>query len=212
MQAARITKSREQAALFVVPSIIYWLHNNVQFLTLKYVDAPTYQILGNLKIVTTGLLFWLCLRRKLTPLQWMALLLLMMGAATSQVSPALHTCIAGLRALPLPVVRKHQQSYDARTRCTMRKLHAFFHSTERNIICSAFAISTCLPSFPLTLLHQGRLQVDSRSACSSLDSLQIKSGCEGSSLLQAPPLVSQRFPDIVLMLAEIAVSRRRRFF
>ncbi len=68
-----------------MPSIIYWLHNNVQFLTLKYVDAPTYQILGNLKIVTTGLLFWLCLRRKLTPLQWMALLLLMMGAATSQV-------------------------------------------------------------------------------------------------------------------------------
>lgn len=85
LQAAKITKSREQAALFVVPSIIYWLHNNVQFLTLKYVDAPTYQILGNLKIVTTGLLFWLCLRRRLTPLQWMALLLLMMGAATSQV-------------------------------------------------------------------------------------------------------------------------------
>lgn len=82
-----MTKSKEQAALFVVPSIIYWLHNNVQFMTLKYVDAPTYQILGNLKIVTTGLLFWVWLRRKLTPLQWMALVLLMIGAATSQVLP-----------------------------------------------------------------------------------------------------------------------------
>ena len=82
-----MTKNKRQAALFVVPSLIYWLHNNVQFLTLQYVDAPTYQILGNLKIVTTGLLFYIWLRRKLTPLQWMALVLLMIGAATSQVSP-----------------------------------------------------------------------------------------------------------------------------
>jgi len=33
------------------------VHNNVQFMTLKYVDPATYQILGNLKIVTTGVLF-----------------------------------------------------------------------------------------------------------------------------------------------------------
>ncbi len=80
-----MTRSRRQAALFLVPSVIYWLHNNVQFLTLKYVDPSTYQILGNLKIVTTGVLFWLWLRRQLSPLQWMALVLLMVGAATSQV-------------------------------------------------------------------------------------------------------------------------------
>jgi len=90
-----VTRSRKQAALFLVPSLIYWLHNNVQFLTLKYVDPSTYQILGNLKIVTTGVLFWVWLRRHLSPLQWMALLLLMIGAATSQVGsrdppPSLH--------------------------------------------------------------------------------------------------------------------------
>jgi len=84
-EAAKVTRSRKQAALFLVPSLIYWLHNNVQFLTLKYVDPSTYQILGNLKIVTTGVLFWVWLRRHLSPLQWMALLLLMIGAATSQV-------------------------------------------------------------------------------------------------------------------------------
>lgn len=90
-----MTQNKRQAALFVVPSVIYWLHNNVQFLTLQYVDAPTYQILGNLKIVTTGLLFYLWLRRRLTPLQWMALVLLMIGAATSQV--VIHIVLSALQ-------------------------------------------------------------------------------------------------------------------
>ena len=49
-------------------------------------DPATYQILGNLKIVTTGLLLRLALRRYLSKLQWMALLLLMTGAATSQIN------------------------------------------------------------------------------------------------------------------------------
>ena len=40
--------------MYPIPSIIYLFHNNVQFYTMAYVDAATYQILGNLKIVTTG--------------------------------------------------------------------------------------------------------------------------------------------------------------
>ena len=43
--------------LYPVPSLIYLIHNNVQFGTLIYVDTSTYQIMGNLKIVTTGILF-----------------------------------------------------------------------------------------------------------------------------------------------------------
>jgi UDP-sugar transporter A1/2/3 len=50
------------------------------------VDPATYQILGNLKIVSTGLLLRLALRRHLSRLQWLALLLLMTGAATSQIN------------------------------------------------------------------------------------------------------------------------------
>lgn len=48
-------------------------------------DPATYQILGNLKIVTTGVLFRLLLQRRLSLLQWIALVLLMIGATTSQV-------------------------------------------------------------------------------------------------------------------------------
>lgn len=40
------------------------VHNNIQFYTMQYVDAATYQILGNLKIVTTGVLFRIALNRR----------------------------------------------------------------------------------------------------------------------------------------------------
>ena len=91
--AAKVTRQWRTSLLYLVPSIIYWLHNNVQFVTLRYVDPATYQIMGNLKIVTTGLLLWLCLRRQLSALQWMALALLMIGATVSQVLGAASPCI-----------------------------------------------------------------------------------------------------------------------
>eukprot|EP00884_Botryococcus_braunii_P003112 jgi/Botrbrau1/12801/Bobra.117_1s0017.2 len=85
-ETTRVTLNLRTYLLFAVPSVIYWLHNNVQFLTLQYVDPSTYQILGNLKIVTTGLLSWIALHRNLTVLQWLALILLTIGATTSQVN------------------------------------------------------------------------------------------------------------------------------
>ena len=93
-ELARITRKFSSTLLFLVPSVIYWVHNNVQFITLMYVDPATYQIMGNLKIVTTGLLLWIFLTRHLTPLQWIALALLMIGTTTSQVSALLLTILA----------------------------------------------------------------------------------------------------------------------
>eukprot|EP00899_Mesostigma_viride_P005095 jgi/Mesvir1/14587/Mv05261-RA.1 len=81
-----ITKDWRSVMLYPIPSIIYLFHNNVQFYTMAYVDASTYQILGNLKIVTTGFLFRVFLKRHLTRTQWLSLLLLMIGATTSQLT------------------------------------------------------------------------------------------------------------------------------
>lgn len=128
--SVRMTTEWKSVRLYPIPSIIYLVHNNVQFATLVYVDTSTYQIMGNLKIVTTGILFrcllfldflviktwivsfgfcclsktlsnaiwfltdWficslecfrLFLRRKLSNLQWMAIVLLAVGTTTSQV-------------------------------------------------------------------------------------------------------------------------------
>mmetsp|Transcript_17241 Transcript_17241/g.35209 ORF Transcript_17241/g.35209 Transcript_17241/m.35209 type:complete len:344 (-) Transcript_17241:274-1305(-) len=82
----QITTAWSSVRLFPIPSIIYLFHNNVQFYTMAYVDAATYQILGNLKIITTGFLFWIALKKYLSRNQWLALSLLTLGAAVSQVS------------------------------------------------------------------------------------------------------------------------------
>jgi UDP-sugar transporter A1/2/3 len=70
---------------------------------MSYVDAATYQILGNLKIVSTGLLSWLFLRKRLTMVQWYALVLLMCGAATSQIQGCGEGCNANGLSAPIQV-------------------------------------------------------------------------------------------------------------
>ena len=81
-----MTTEWKSIMLYPIPSIIYLFHNNVQFYTMAYVDAATYQILGNLKIVTTGILFRFALKKKLSRTQWVALLLLTTGATVSQIN------------------------------------------------------------------------------------------------------------------------------
>ncbi|EXC02948.1 CMP-sialic acid transporter 1 [Morus notabilis] len=83
--STQMTTDWKTVRLYPIPSVIYLIHNNVQFATLVYVDTSTYQIMGNLKIVTTGILFRLFLKRKLSNLQWMAIVLLAVGTTTSQV-------------------------------------------------------------------------------------------------------------------------------
>eukprot|EP00192_Tetraselmis_astigmatica_P013446 CAMPEP_0117657502 /NCGR_PEP_ID=MMETSP0804-20121206/5365_1 /TAXON_ID=1074897 /ORGANISM="Tetraselmis astigmatica, Strain CCMP880" /LENGTH=320 /DNA_ID=CAMNT_0005463961 /DNA_START=303 /DNA_END=1265 /DNA_ORIENTATION=+ len=85
-KGTQMTVAWESVRLFPIPSVIYLFHNNVQFYTIQYVDAATYQILGNLKIVTTGFLFRVFLKRHLSRIQWMALVLLMCAATVSQIS------------------------------------------------------------------------------------------------------------------------------
>lgn len=98
----RITTEWKTVRLFPIPSIIYLIHNNVQFATLTYVDTSTYQIMGNLKIVTTGILFRLFLKRKLSTLQWMAIVLLAVGTTTSQVKGCGEASCDSLFTAPIP--------------------------------------------------------------------------------------------------------------
>ncbi|KAI9174807.1 hypothetical protein LWI28_022995 [Acer negundo] len=97
----RMTTEWKSVRLYPIPSIIYLIHNNVQFATLTYVDTSTYQIMGNLKIVTTGILFRLFLRRKLSNLQWMAIVLLAVGTTTSQVKGCGEASCDSLFAAPI---------------------------------------------------------------------------------------------------------------
>lgn len=64
-------------APYAVPAILYALNNNLVVLMQAYMDPSSYQVLSNLKIASTALLYSLCLGKRLRPAQWLALGLLM---------------------------------------------------------------------------------------------------------------------------------------
>ncbi|XP_029020691.1 probable UDP-sugar transporter protein SLC35A4 [Betta splendens] len=70
-------------APYAVPALLYAFNNNLVVLMQGYMDPSSYQVLSNLKIASTALLYSLCLGKKLRRVQWLALGLLM-GAGVCQ--------------------------------------------------------------------------------------------------------------------------------
>lgn len=64
-------------APYAVPAILYALNNNLVVLMQAYMDPSSFQVLSNLKIASTALLYSLCLGKRLRPAQWLGLGLLM---------------------------------------------------------------------------------------------------------------------------------------
>lgn len=85
-RGTQITTDWRNVLLFPVPSLVYLLHHSITFPLLRYVDPATYQILGNLKIVTTGLASVFVLGKRLPQIKWISLVLLTIGTTTSQLS------------------------------------------------------------------------------------------------------------------------------
>ncbi|EGW09249.1 probable UDP-sugar transporter protein SLC35A4 [Cricetulus griseus] len=66
-----------QAAPFALSALLYGANNNLVIYLQRYMDPSTYQVLSNLKIGSTALLYCLCLGHRLSARQGLALLLLM---------------------------------------------------------------------------------------------------------------------------------------
>ncbi|RHY27033.1 hypothetical protein DYB32_007100 [Aphanomyces invadans] len=69
---------------FAIPALLYTIDNNLVFVILRFIDPATLSILWNLKIFTTAVLFRVVLRRSISHLQVVSLVLLMLGVATTQ--------------------------------------------------------------------------------------------------------------------------------
>ncbi|KAM4586520.1 putative UDP-sugar transporter protein SLC35A4 [Fundulus diaphanus] len=63
-------------APYAVPAVLYTLNNNLVVVMQAYMDPSSFQILSNLKIASTALLYSACLGKRLRSAQWVALGLL----------------------------------------------------------------------------------------------------------------------------------------
>lgn len=70
---------------YAVPSVFYAIQNNLVFVALELLPAPTFQLLQNLKIITTAVVFRLFLKRQLRVVQWVSILLLALGMAVASL-------------------------------------------------------------------------------------------------------------------------------
>ncbi|KAL7489689.1 hypothetical protein ACHAW6_015377 [Cyclotella cf. meneghiniana] len=78
--------SPEEMIKLCVPSFLYTVQNNLLYLALTNLDAATYQILYQLKILTTAIFSKTMLQRQFSHTKWLSLLLLTAGVAVVQLS------------------------------------------------------------------------------------------------------------------------------
>jgi UDP-sugar transporter A1/2/3 len=76
----------EEILKISVPSFLYVVQNNLLYLALSNLDAATYQVCYQLKIITTALFSATMLHRKFSKTKWLALVILTIGVAIVQTS------------------------------------------------------------------------------------------------------------------------------
>ena len=85
-----------ESRLFAVPALIYLINDNLVFVIFSMVDPTSFEILGNMRIISTALLFNYYFKRRLHHVQQSALFLLCIGTAVSQLVTCESHIISGV--------------------------------------------------------------------------------------------------------------------
>ncbi|XP_077221238.1 CMP-sialic acid transporter 2-like isoform X3 [Tasmannia lanceolata] len=81
----KLSTSLDEVIVYPIPAALYLVKNLLQYYIFAYVDAPGYQILKNLNIISTGVLYRIILKKQLSKIQWAAFILLCAGCTTAQL-------------------------------------------------------------------------------------------------------------------------------
>jgi hypothetical protein len=79
LKRKQMTFWMRQSLPYSIPSLLYFINNNLAVHMQLHMDPTSYQILSNFKILTTAVLYRLIIKQKLTRQQWFALSLLFFG-------------------------------------------------------------------------------------------------------------------------------------
>lgn len=71
--------------LYLVPSFLYCLYNNLAFANLSSYDPTTYFLLLQFRVVVTGVVFQVIFKKQLSRMQWFSLFLLTFGCIVKQL-------------------------------------------------------------------------------------------------------------------------------
>ena len=69
-------KTIRNSLIFSFPALLYFINNNLSVYIQRYMDSTSYQMLGNFKIISTALLYYCFIGKKLSLLKWSSLVLL----------------------------------------------------------------------------------------------------------------------------------------
>ncbi|KAL0011865.1 hypothetical protein SO802_006973 [Lithocarpus litseifolius] len=81
----RLSTTFDEVIVYPIPALLYLVKNLLQYHILQHLDAPGYQILKNLNIISIGVLYRIILKKKLSNMQWVALIQLCIGCVITQL-------------------------------------------------------------------------------------------------------------------------------
>ena len=70
----------------MIPSLLYTLQNSLQYYSMSQLSAPVFQVMYQMKIITTAVFSVIMLSKHLLPSQWLSIITLAVGVALVQLS------------------------------------------------------------------------------------------------------------------------------